>query len=169
MLTKIIIPTLAILTLSFTSCKGKQSVKGEWKIVKVKMWDNYNTLGLILDNSTKSVNYTGTDSATAALFSPTYKDSLLQISSSSYLQLNSDSTFQLYDQGFLTQALSDTDWQGTHEGRWTINTKKDILTLIQTSSIKKSYTILNLNKEQLVLGELYEDEPTHITEITLRK
>src|SRR5688500_1464929 len=164
MLKKNIVLFIFIIIVCFASCKNKQIVDGNWGITKLKIWNNYKNQHLFINNTISNVSFSESNSVEVAKFTNGYKDSLLQISKNCYLHLNLNGTFKLNDHGFLSQTLSDTDWQGNIVGIWNVDKEKFTLNLIQSNSKKKSYKIIELTEKQLVIGELYQDEPTPITE-----
>ena len=149
------------------SSPNNSSMVAYWKPVKVKVWDSYRHNPVSIDLATKSFSFNKQDSILVTLMTEGYKDSLLLLLQKSYLNLRSDNTFQLEDHGFLSQALLDSTWQGTKSGHWSIDLKKSILSLTQSTLIVKEYTILSHSGNFITIGERYPGEPKPITEITL--
>jgi hypothetical protein len=144
------------------SCTNEQSLNKRWKISKIVMWDEYGKKSLYMDVSRKSF-YVQDDSYNTKQ----YKDSLFNLLRKCYLKLNKDSTFSLFDKGFFTGALSDTNWFGLVTGNWEFNGKDSAISLNQSNGLNKKYKLIHFSNKMIKIGELFQNFSNPISEITL--
>src|SRR5262245_17244380 len=100
-----------LLAVGVVSCQNEKDFVGSWKPFEVKIWYNYHHDSLLIDLPSKKFYFNQHDKETLALMTPSYKDSLLEMLSTSYLILQDNGNFEMEDDhAFFTQALSDIDW-----------------------------------------------------------
>lgn len=145
--------------LTLLGCRNNIDLTGKWKPTEVKIWDNYHQDSLVINLVARQFHFNQLDKEIEERLTPSHRDSLLKLLSVSHLILKKDSTFEVKDHGFFTQAIYDSNWQSLKVGKWSINMSDSTLKLLQSNGIYKCYKLLNFGGDSMSIGELFECYP----------
>jgi hypothetical protein len=154
----------------FVSCNGQSSVEGNWKIKYYKFFDQMNKKDISFDLEDEESIIRAISKASVTKMNKKQVDSLVTTFRKSYLNLKSDSSFYMDNNGLIIpNVIPGFHFVGALTGKWTINEKKHVLSLkpAKVDELVIKYKLLKVERNVLVIEQFNDENEKPFSEVTL--